>query len=513
VSRKTLTGETRPAVLYRPGEVLSCATYAPAGAQLVFSAGFGDRAPRGGKVTFRVRANGREVYSRALSPHHTHWLTESVPLEVGNVHLEWDAVYDGASGDEDWLCLGSPRIQVPKPAEKRRILVWISQDTLRADHLGAYGYPRSTSPNFDLLAQKSVVFEKAVSTASWTLPSLASQFTSRYPSFHGAVTDETARDPRFATLFEPLSEEGFTVLGVTGNAFVSEDFGLATGFDALWYTHGRAVKVNALVADALSETGPGDLVLFVHYMDPHSPYQPPPPFDTQFGPRKPYAERTPANLPLYESLYDGEIAYADHMIGKVLDALRQRKLLERAVFVYTADHGEEFLDHGGWTHGYTLYEELLHVPFALQAPGLTPARIKAPVSMLDLAPTLLSLLGVAPPQSFQGTSLAPLLAQGERTEPTLFAETERTKDQTHRVMARRGVSKYILSLAKSGGTAREEVFDLEKDPRETRSLIPSSPELRQQVDAYLAQAQAVHGRRAQMSAETREDLRALGYVQ
>ena len=203
------------------------------------------------------------------------------------------------------------------------------------------------------------------------------------------------------------------------------------------------------------------------------------------------------------------------MIGKLLDALRSQNLLDRAVFVYTADHGEEFLDHGGWTHGYTLYEELLHVPFALKAPGLAPARIDTPVSMVDLAPTLLSLLGVAAPATFQGTSLSPLLAHRGRAEPTLFAETERTKDDTHRVMLRRGTSKYILSLAKgSGATAREEVFDLEADPHETKPLSSISPELRQQVEAFLAQAHlAVHGRHAQMSAETREDLRALGYVQ
>src|SRR5262249_44257380 len=157
----------------------------------------------------------------------------------------------------------------------RRVLVWISQDALRADHLGPWGYTaRPTSPRLDERAPTQVVFDQAISTAPWTLPSLASQFTSRHPSTHGAIEPELAIGADSRTVFGSLAAEGFTVLGVTGNVFVSAEYGLQRGFDALWYREARGPAVNDVVREALEEAPAGDLALFVHYIDPHAPYAP-----------------------------------------------------------------------------------------------------------------------------------------------------------------------------------------------------------------------------------------------
>src|SRR5262249_35008479 len=150
------------------------------------------------------------------------------------------------------------------------------------DHLSAYGYARPTSPRFDRMARDFALFERAVAACSWTLPSLASQFTSRYPTYHGALRHNLPLNHASRSLFETLAGEGFTVLGVTGNDLVSPALGLARGFDALWYADGRGQDLAARLESALGEWGGGDVALFVHLMDPHAPYVPPAPYDKRF---------------------------------------------------------------------------------------------------------------------------------------------------------------------------------------------------------------------------------------
>jgi arylsulfatase A-like enzyme len=519
--RRSLAGETRPSVTLRPGEPLACTVPVKPGSRLYVSFGFLPGAPDQGQVRFKALANGQEIYAREVSTRRKRWLTAVVPVGVaGAVRLEFRAEYTGPPGTTpEWIALGSPRLEGPPPKPVRRILVWISQDTVRADHLGAYGYARATSPAFDRLASQCVVFDRAVSAASWTLPALASQFTSRYPSFHGAVMD-SPRDTRFPTVFDLLAAQGFTVLGVTGNTFVSEDFALASGFDALYYTDGKAKRVNRLAIEALDEAGASDLALFVHYMDPHAPYRPPPPFDRLFEPTNDgsHRRRNLANLEHYKAIYDGEIAYTDQMIGALLEELRSRGLLETAVIVYSADHGEEFLDHGGWAHAHTLYEELVHVPFAIRVPGVAPRRVGSVVSLVDLAPTALRALGVSSPPTFQGRDLSPLFSGKSLSEIPIFAETERTLDGTHRVAARKGSMKYILATSRNGvpGTIlSEELYDVAADPREKKPLAASAipTALRSEVQEFLASGRAqVSTGLARLSPETQEQLRALGYI-
>jgi arylsulfatase A-like enzyme len=427
------------------------------------------------------------------------------------------------------VSLGSPRLYLPERLARRNVLIWISQDSLRADHLGAYGYSRATSPVFDRLARSGVLFENAVSVAPWTLPSLASQFTSRHPSFHGLSALGRLRDASQPTLFSALAQAGFTVLGVTGNRFVSEEFGTAAGFDALWYAESPADQLNQLALQSLSEWPGGHLALFIHHIDPHFPYEPPASHDRfdpgyrgsvdgrNFESVRPGQQRDLAHV---EALYDGEVAFNDEQIGRLLAALGERGLVERALLVYSSDHGEEFLDHGGWTHSRSLYQELLHVPLLIRLPRAPARRVAEPVSLVDLAPTVLEFFGVPPPPSFQGQSLL-ALAQGQAAEPRdVFAETTLGLDKRHRLAVRRGPLKTILVMPRAPAEARvlsEERFDLAADPGERRPLPPSPAHdaLRGAGLSFMAQARGTKAppELLPLSPETLEKLRALGYVE
>jgi arylsulfatase A-like enzyme len=538
-----LEDETRPTLRLRPGESRSSRGTQERGSRLMFAVGLPEEAPDFGYLSFQVLASGREVFkSRFPLARSNHWWRRSAALDLeGPTVLEFRSELQlgpeaeaGAPGAElaPWVLLASPRVYPPKQAGPDKTLIWISQDTLRADHLSAYGYNRPTSPELTRLAHEWTLFTNGVASASWTLPSLAAQMTSRHPSFHGAVLHAFGTHPRDTTVFEALSAHGFTVLGITGNAFVSGSYGLTRGFDSLRYTSGRADEVAELAERALDEWGGGDLALFVHFMDPHDPFTPPESFENRFA--RPYAglldgknfdafdpqTATPQDRAHVVGLYDAEIAYTDQQIGALLAKLSARGLLAGAVIGYTADHGEELLDHGSWHHGGTLYEEVLHVPFAVRVPGAAPRRVTQPVSLLDFGPTILSALGVDRPASFQGRSLLPLVHGGSVPAEPIYSETELTADRSHVVSVREGNFKYVLHVPRDHKAElrvlKEELFDLASDPGERSSRPPSdeAERLRRLALAYLsgARREAAQSSPVTLDAVTMERLRALGYV-
>jgi len=532
--------QSRPAVILAPGQARSCHVVAARGSQLHVALGFRNP-PTDATLEVAIRAGGKVLASvRIPAASHNEWQRVRVPLErEGPLTLEFTSRLLGPDGrpaaapPSTEMLIGSPRVTTPRAGRARRVLVWISQDTLRSDHVGAYGYGRATTAGFDRMAPRWALFEDAVAPAPWTLPSLASQFTARYPSFHGAVLDSVARGGKDPTIFEALAAADFTVLGVTGNRFVSTDFGTASGFDALWFTPERAEDVSDLARQALDETDQEDLALFVHYMDPHFPYSPPPPFDRQFATgysgsingdnfiKRSQREVNPADLAHVEALYDGEIAYTDRQIEALLEALGARGLLDTAVIAYSADHGEGFLEHGKWLHTMTLYRELLQVPLALRVPGIPGQRVARPVSLVDLAPTLLEALGVPVPKTFQGRSLMPLMRGGSLAPAPIYAETEQTANlETHKLAVREGRLKYAVAVARGSGpleVVKEEAYDVVADPQERRPLGPA-PEvepLKRHALAFLGRARAEQPAAvpASLTESEREQLRALGYLQ
>ena len=282
--------ESRSALRLRAGEERAWHVRLEPGTRLVFALGFPESAP--GFVHLEVEAGGRPAFVATFSAQRSgHWFHRQATLDVsGDVDLLFRTRHATTGGKPlagdrktaPWIALTLPRLYRPQ-RRPGRVLLWISQDTVRADHLGTYGYARPTSPRFDGLARASVLFEQASASSSWTLPSLASQFTARHPSYHGAVLHNLMPDARAPRLFELLAQAGFTVLGVTGNDLVSPAQGTANGLDALWFDEGRAARLNERLLTALDEWGGGDLALFVHYMDPHATYAPPPPFNRAFG--------------------------------------------------------------------------------------------------------------------------------------------------------------------------------------------------------------------------------------
>jgi arylsulfatase A-like enzyme len=215
------------------------------------------------------------------------------------------------------------------------------------------------------------------------------------------------------------------------------------------------------------------------------------------------------------ALYDGEVAYTDREVGVLMGELQRRGLVEGAVLAYSADHGEEFLDHGGWLHSRTLYGEMLRVPLAVRRPGSAGRHVSMPVSLVDLAPTLLDAFGISSPSEFQGRSLGVLLGGGRLPEVPLFAETQRNHDRKLRLAVRWKDQKCILLLPPGGKSLEilgEESYDLVSDPRE-KTPIATPPELRNQAIAYLARArERAPGGDAVLSNELRQRLRALGYL-
>ncbi len=524
------SGDVRPAFTPAPGQLYR---WPAAAGRLVLSYAASPSADSACQLAVLTLSEGRETrWQEPVASSASHWQTRIVTLS-GTGELRLQARPGDCGGDLASLHLAVPRLYSPARASaRRRVLVWLSQDALRADHLSVYGYELPTSPRAEAWAAGAVVLEQASATASWTLPSLASQFTGRWPGSHGAVMNKLATTD--ATLWQALAAAGFTVLGSSANEFVSDRHGLGGGFDLLNSSERRARGQLRELLGHLGEWPGGDLALFVHLIDPHLPYDPPPAqrqrFDFGYRGRLTGDNHFHTRLPVgaeerrqLVALYDAEILAGDEEIGRFLDELRGRGLLESALIVYTSDHGEEFGEHGGFLHGRTLYQEALHVPLILAAPGLAPRRVTTPVSLVDLAPTVLDLLGLAPLPAAQGRSLRPLL-EGRGAAPSpVFSETVLTADRSQLLALRLGQWKYIARLprgARSSSPLEEQAYDLQADPGEQRDLLrgPSPADVaaqRRMLLDYLARsrAEASPTRTVLLDPETEAKLRAWGYIQ
>jgi arylsulfatase A-like enzyme len=380
----------------------------------------------------------------------------------------------------------------PDPDQRPNVLV-VLIDALRADHLGCYGHSRDTSPIIDSLSRESVLFETAMSPASWTKPSIPSLFTGLYPIQHGVftgntqdsadrITSDVLRDEHI-TLAEALREAGYATGAFVENVQISSFMGFDQGFDVYAEDLGDAQSISNRFIKWLDSGIEGPFFGYVHYLDPHWPYVPPAPFDTMFSPPAQtsvdfnnvnwkYLERqiqsgdvklSPDDLEAMRSLYDGEIRYTDTALAGILEALRERGLYENTIFVLTADHGEEFMEHGRIGHGNTLYDEVLHIPLIIRAPrGRVPegppGTIADPVSLIDIMPTVLDLAGIEIPGDIAGRSLRPLM-EGRSMEPVPIFGDHRPDGPTGRIFQsiRLGKHKLIREFTLEGGAqARDE---------------------------------------------------------
>ncbi len=378
-----------------------------------------------------------------------------------------------------------------------QVIVVITLDTVRADHLGCYGSRRGLTPNLDRLAARSVLFEDASCAVPLTLPSHASLFTGRYPTATGVRNNGSYVLPASeTTLAEVLSARGFRTGAVVGAFPLSKRFGLAQGFDiyddemprraardgqafSVHFDERNAAAVTDRAIAVWERLGSAPRFLWVHYFDAHAPYAAPEPWGSE------HSERP----------YEGEIAYVDAQLGRLLARLGRDA--PQAVIVVAADHGESLGEHGEKTHGVFVYQSTIHVPLLISAPGLWPEgkRVTEPVSLVDVAPTLLALARVRARGGVDGVDLGPAVEGAKRASREVYAESYLPLLQfrfSALTMLRDGPLKYVDAPA-------VELYDLARDPGETRNLAGTGLP----AEAPLASRLAALGSHADPSASTR----------
>jgi arylsulfatase A-like enzyme len=445
------------------------------------------------------------------------------------------------------LASGCHRAQ---PAAPLRNLVLIVVDTLRQDHLRAYGYERETAPALTRLAAEGVRAD-GVSPSSWTKPAVASLLTGLHPLRHQAVGHADALPSAAVTLAERLGARGYSSLGVTANGWLSRDAGFAQGFDAYDSMlqdlgHGQfstAQELNAELLPRLASLRP-PYFLYVHYLDPHAPYDPDRawnglPLTGRLARRRGGVGIQELNMQAFlrrpaellrdaRDLYDGEIRRADDAIEELLAELRRLRLSAGTLSVVTSDHGEELEEHGRMGHGQALYEESVRVPLVFHAPGMLPAGGRVGVtSLLDVLPTCLELLGIAGrAEDVDGVSVASALRGAPAPGPAqgFSPETAPRELLLHLDFGEGGQSLALrgerLKLLLAKGPYRKELFDRDADAREQRNLLDSNEgrALFEPLAARLAEvhnqlsAGALPGDGARERSETTEAMAALGYV-
>jgi arylsulfatase A-like enzyme len=449
----------------------------------------------------------------------------------------------------------------------------ISLDTTCRDHLSCYGYSRKTTPHIDRLVPESLVFSRAYSASSWTLPSHASLFTGCYPSMHGADRADNTPAPYFCrklsnanvTIAEILSDYGYRTFGVIAGALCSSAFGMGQGFayfNENLSEHGdrRAAAVSDAVLEWLHNNARHkkqekfmlfNVALpvfgFIHYFDAHHPYRPPAPYDNLYPGRDDsiilhYGDSREATYPGQEwklltdiikrthvmtgaekshllSQYDGEIAYVDSQADRVLNALRELQIFDSSMIIIFADHGEFFGEHNLALHGMALYEEMLHVPLIIKYPAWMKktGTVNTPVSLVDVMPDMLKTVSIQKPKNVQGVAF-------DELNRKIIAEN--VQDPTwknrpdHAYLARdlkvlyRGNYKYIWA-----SDGRSELYDIIADPLEQNNLITKNSELVQNMEKELGQwkhtFQPVHGDNDAVKTDKAviDQLRGLGYIE
>ncbi len=396
-------------------------------------------------------------------------------------------------------------------------------DTLRADHLASYGYSRNTDPALGSFLDESVLFENAYSPSSWTTPATASILTGLFPARHRSSFRGAALSEEALTLAELLTAAGWNSAGFSHNHNVSHKTSFHQGFAHFASFEGKATgypdvsRMVDEVEDWLDDQRPGRKFLFLQPMNVHGPYKVPPSHQKDLLGRNPdptfvyykqpmrgilkqgdLAARElvgPAYLGSLVDQYDTAIRYLTDQLTQVFALLQERGIWEDTLVIVTSDHGEEFFEHGGFSHGYSLHQELLHVPMIIKLPGGSePRRVQEWVSNMDLLPTVLDVLRLPLPEVLDGRSLLPLLKQERPEEPPQSRPRYFDIRWDKRCIASAILEwpwKLIRVQSNYEGLSNQDLlFHLEKDPGETRNLATDHKDLVQEMGRRLSQAMA-----------------------
>jgi len=407
-------------------------------------------------------------------------------------------------------------------------VIFISLDTLRADHLGCYGYSRDSSPFLDQFAHKGVRFHYVISQAPETTPSHMTMFTGLYPSSHATWVKKFNKDEargekkimiplgnQWQTLPQWFKEAGYHTVAWTGGGMMVGDLGFNRGFDEY---HENLKQINSkkmeIILNWFKDHSNQPCFIFIHTYQIHSPYLPPEPYNQIFDPdyngwiigdskklkslarqkkipkrdlywgRKPKGEDdisqfTPRDLHHLKSLYDGEILYTDKILEIFFNDLANNNLMTNTVVIITSDHGEEFLEHGGFRHSETLYQEVLWVPLIVSYPGFLPEGkvVNSQVRLIDLPPTLLELAGLPIPEQIQGKSLIPLITGKENGNRPAYSEKHYSRTRPACSLRADG---YVL-YEKGEKKEAKELYDHQNDPGEKIDISRQQPDILSQM--------------------------------
>jgi len=438
-------------------------------------------------------------------------------------------------------------------------IIMISLDTLRADHLGCYGYHRNTSPNIDELAADSVLFERCYSHSPLTLPSHMSMLTSLYPISHKLYDNSSEAglelDPNINTLADYVREINYLTGAITGGGWVSAKFGFPKGFDS--YLENTR-KVNDYPENLFKQAKNWintyknqNFFLFLHTYEIHGPYSPPSPYNKMFTPEDakwesvdPYEilqekegqipELTNKERDNLIALYDGEIRYTDEcLIKPLIKMLKETNIYNRTMIILTSDHGEEFYEHQGWLHFDTLYEEVLHIPLIIKLPKSQnrKKRIRNVTREIDIGPTILDILNINFSGShFDGNSLAKMIGNKEKESRLSigYKFIPRYNNQHNYVFLLQRISahtegyKLILNEKESRQESPPfdiELYNLKNDPKEQNNLAAKETKLKQRlveiIRPYYLEAKKTKNelyQKGKLHKELEERLKALGYI-
>jgi arylsulfatase A-like enzyme len=418
-------------------------------------------------------------------------------------------------------------------------------DALRADHLGAYGYGRDTSPNIDEFAGDAVLFEQAISASGFTKTSIASLFTGIDPHSHGVFRGNRADTPTritsdvlapdFETVAEAMTDHGLFSVAWVMNPQLQDFMGFDQGFAPYNQDAGRFYQIRNGFLSWLSRIGRfGQFFAYLHVLDLHDPYHPPDEFNGMFGEHADLFSDVDLSAPgawsrLIREIRDGErevsdleveqlradydavIRSVDVQVGILLDALRAKGTYDDAIIVITSDHGDGFMEHGFISHSTTPYDELVRIPLLIKLPDSKHAgrRISEQVRAVDLAPTLLELVGAPEMKGVDGRSLLPLVRDSSEADHPSHAFVEETGATGIRTESWKAL--YFLF------EGNWEIYDLRADPLEQNDLSDDPPEEVQELQLLVLQAVEERSRReagtVPLDEETVEALRSLGYIE
>jgi choline-sulfatase len=545
----------------------------PANAHLHFGMGI---TAKESPVRFRVSVEGAsgDLFSTALD-HPDQWEDSDVDLSrLGGRTIKLQLrTESGRAGDV--ALWANPLLTTPAKKTRPNILIY-TIDTLRADHSSLYGYARNTTPFLKKLGASGVVFEDCQAQSTWTKTSIASLMTSLYSFTHGIVSDADTIPSGASTLAEQLRAAGYVTASIVSSPFVGRATGLQRGFDYLleYPVVARQVSpqtdrgtdsaaLNKVVFPWLDLHRDEPFFLYAHATDPHAPYEPPPPFEAMFA--------NPADTATFNreyssfrtnhengggvvispaicgkagidpngfirqaaARYDGEISHNDHSLELLVSKLKQLGVLENTLIIVVSDHGEEFWDHGWTAHGHTVYQELTHTLLVMWNPALfpTPRRIREPVQLIDVMPTVLDLLGLKTPPVVEGESLAPLTRGQIFKRRGLVVASRFAAVRKEGLVPENAVDDFAImdgrwkfiyrNKAAKAGVKKVELYDRVSDRCERYDISAQHPAEVEAMVSTLAQwieaqnkVRSIigHAGQTQLDQQTLERLRSLGYL-